>query len=144
MYRCCVGSTKHIIQLTRSNQRDWTDMCHACGASWWSGQSITSVFHHHSFFSKLVKFHNYQTAQITVFSCTAHGVDYTVNGLFQTNTRLVSPECITVTIVDDTIADPGESFRVQVSTSNADRVSFSNGVSEATINIINDDGNFDT
>ncbi len=46
MCRCCVGSTKHIIQLTRSNQRDWTDICDACGASWWSGQSITSVFHH--------------------------------------------------------------------------------------------------
>ncbi len=46
-----------------------------------------------------------------------------------------------MTIVDDTIADPGESFRVLVSTSNTDRVFFSNGVSEATVNIINDDCN---
>ena len=48
-----------------------------------------------------------------------------------------------MTIVDDTRADPGESFIVQLSTSNADRVSFSNGISEAIINIINDDGNLD-
>ncbi len=47
-----------------------------------------------------------------------------------------------VTIVDDMIADPGESFRVQVSTLNADRVSFSGG-SGAIINIVNDDGNLD-
>ncbi len=85
-----------------------------------------------------------QTAQITVFPCTAPDVDFNVDTQLVQSTRLVSPECITVTIVDDTIADPGESFRVLVSTSNTDRVSFSNGVSEATINIINDDGNLDT
>ncbi len=76
------------------------------------------------------------------FPCTARD-DYTIDGPLQTSTRLVSPVCITVMIVDDMIADPGESFRVQVSTSNADRVSFSSSGSEAIVNIINDDGNHD-
>ena len=74
-------------------------------------------------------------------SHTAPQVDFTTSSLIQMRqfSTIRESRCISVTIVDDDTADPGESFRVTVTSPN-NRVTFRGGA-VAIVIIDNDDGN---
>ena len=71
-------------------------------------------------------------------------MDFTTSALTQTREFLVSDhvgamKCISVTIIDDEIADPDETFRVRVTPSST-RVTVGGSSTETvTVTIINDD-----
>ena len=67
-------------------------------------------------------------------------VDFTTSSLMQTRQFLTIGEsrCISVTIVDDVTADPGELFRVLLTSPN-NRITFRGGA-VAIVIIDNDDG----